>query len=176
MLLKDINPFVRQAIIGSLSSNTKYDVFNELQSTDCRLFYIISGEGSMIIEGINHNLHFGDCILFQAGTKYVWQTNENQALNYISINFDYTHNFSHITKTFHPVHSNMFSKYDILENIVFCDCNILNKHIVLPHSNSYESKFRQIVTEYYLGGDFSDALLSSLLKYLIISIVRMLNN
>lgn len=176
MYLKEINPFVRQAIISSISSNTKYDIFNELRSTDCRLFYIISGEGSMIIEGFKYTLHSGDCILFQSGTRYIWQISENRELNYISINFDYTQNFSHIKKTFHPVHSNMFSNNDILENIIFSDCVLLNKHIILTDSNSYESKFRRIVTEYYLGGDFSDELLSSMLKSLIINIVRRLNN
>ncbi|MBE6777146.1 MAG: AraC family transcriptional regulator [Ruminococcaceae bacterium] len=175
MLLREINPFVRQAINCSISSNAKYDVFNELQSADCRLFYMISGEGSMVIEGHKYDLNSGDCILFQSGTKYIWQINEQHELNYISINFDYTHNFYSIKKPFHPVHSNMFSPEDILENITFYDCPALNNHIVLPASNSYESKFRRIVTEYYLGGDFSDELLSSLLKSLVISIVRELN-
>ena len=43
MLLEDVKPFVRQAIISTISSSTKNDVFFELQSPDCRLFHIISG-------------------------------------------------------------------------------------------------------------------------------------
>ncbi len=175
MLLKEIDPFVRQALIASINSNSKYDVFNELQSSDCRLFYIISGEGSMVIEGHKYPLKSGDCILFQSGTKYIWQTSQTSALNCIFINFDYSHNFSNIKKPFHPVHSNMFSSKDILESITFTDCPPLNKHIILSNSNSYEPKFRRIVSEFYLGGEFVDELLSSSLKSLIIRIIRDLN-
>ncbi len=175
MLLKEIDPFVRQAIIGSISRSTEYDVFYELRASDCRLFYIISGRGSIIIENEPYDLHAGDAILFQSGTKYIWQTVGNEVLHYISINFDYTHRFSHIRKPFHPVHADMFSDEDVLESIVFSNSTILNRHILLPNAQALEAKFRRLVTEYYLGGAFSDELLSTLLKALIISIVREFN-
>lgn len=175
MLLKDINPFVRKAVTATLTLNTKADVFNELQTSDCRLFYIISGQGSMIIEGQSFDLRSGCAILFQSGTKYIWQIDSMEGVHYIAINFDYTHNHTHIKKSFHPVHSNLFHTTDILENIVFLDCLALNAPIILRDASALESRMKLLTTEYFLGDEYCDELLSSTLKSIIISMVRVLN-
>jgi len=172
MLLKDINPYVRKAATATLTSQTKTDVFNELQTSDCRLFYILSGSGSMIIEGNVYELKQGCAILFQSGTKYVWQIDR---IRYITINFDYTHNHTDIKKPFHPVHSNTFRMSDILENIVFSDCTELNAPIIIRDAISLEARMKLLCTEYFLGDDYCDELLSSTLKSIIISMLRTLN-
>ncbi len=175
MLLKDIDPFVRKAITNTLTVNIKADVFNELQTSDCRLFYILSGSGSMIIEGELFDLRPGCAILFQSGTKYEWQVDRMEGVHYIAINFDYTHNHTHIRKSFHPVHSNIFHPSDILENIVFSDCTELNAPIVLKDALPLEPLIKLLSTEFFLGDDYCDELLSSTLKSIIISMVRTSN-
>ena len=175
MLLKDINPFVRKAVSATLTIHAKADVFNELQTSDCRLFYILSGNGSMIIEGEIFELKPGCAILFQSGTRYVWQIDSVEGVHYIAINFDYTHNHTHIKKSFHPVHSNIFHASDILENIVFSDCIELNAPIVIKDAASLEARMKLLATEYFLGDDYCNELLSSTLKSIIISMVRTLN-
>lgn len=175
MLLKDINPFVRKAITTTLTVNIKSDVFNELQTSDCRLFYILSGTGSMIIEDKVYVLRPGCTILFQSGTRYIWQIDSKEGIHYVAINFDYTHNHTHIKKSFHPVHSNLFHKTDILENIVFSDCKELNTPIILNDASPLEARMKLLSTEYFLGDDYCDELLSSILKSIIISMVRALN-
>lgn len=172
MLLKDINPYVRKAVTATLTPQTKTDVFNELQTSDCRLFYILSGSGSMIIEGNVYELKQGSAILFQSGTKYVWQIDR---IRYITINFDYTHNHTDIKKPFHPVHSNTFRMSDILENIVFSDCTELNAPIIIRDAISLEARMKLLCTEYFLGDDYCDELLSSTLKSIIVSMLRTLN-
>ena len=175
MLLKDINPFVRKAATATLTVHVKADVFNELQTSDCRLFYILSGTGSMIIEGDIFELKQGCAILFQSGTKYVWQIDSVEGVHYITINFDYTHNHTHIRKSFHPVHSNIFHSSDILESIVFSDCIALNAPIIIKDASILEANMKLLTTEYFLGDNFCDESLSSILKSIIISIVRTLN-
>lgn len=175
MLLKDITPFVRQATTATLTVYAKADVFNELQTSDCRLFYILSGRGSMIIESNTFELKPGCAILFQSGTKYVWQIDGMEGIHYIAINFDYTHNHADIKKSFHPVHSNIFHTSDILENIVFSDCAELNFPIVIKDATPLEARMKLLTTEFFLGDDYCDELLSSTLKSIIISMVRALS-
>ena len=173
MTLEQIHPFVRQAIITNISCNTKEDVFYELQSSDCRLFYIMSGEGNMTIEGVSHRLSPGCTLMFKAGTKYIWQPSGERAIEFIVLNFDYTHNFTHIKKPFHPIHSDRFSEADILENQPFSDCDILGSPIVIDNLASIESRLRLMTTEFNVANDFClDELLSSILKSVIISIIR----
>ena len=174
MLLKDIEPFVRQAITNTLTVNSEHDVFNELQSADCRMFYIISGKGSMIIEGQSYELLPGCAILFQSGTKYVWQPGIPEGLYHIVLNFDYTQNHTHLRKSFHPVHSRHFKSSDILESIVFSDCCELNKPIIIRDGSQLESRLNLLTTEFFLGDHYCDELLSATLKSIIISMVRIL--
>ena len=174
--LREATPFVRQALVTSINCNTKDDVFFELQSSDCRLFYIISGKGSMTIEGVTYRLCPGCTLMFKAGTKYVWQPSKDSPIDYIVLNFDYTQNFSHLRRPFHPVHSDRFSDGDILESHTFTDEKILNSPIVIDNLASIESRLRLITTEFNVADDYClDQLLSSVLKSVIISIIREVN-
>ncbi len=173
MLLSETKPFVRQAIISSLNRRTTYDVFYELRSADCRLFYIVSGKGSMMIEGETYNLTPGCMIYFSGGTRYMWQTVGDKSIEFIVINFDYTQNFSHIKKSFHPVHSDRFSDSDVLEHITLTDAAVLNRPIVLYNMTALESRLRLMTTEFNVGADeYLGELLSLVLKSVLVSVVR----
>jgi len=50
MLFSDIEPFVRQALVGNLDKDNVHDVNVRIRTVDCRFFYIISGCGRMVIE------------------------------------------------------------------------------------------------------------------------------
>ena len=173
MRLEEIKPFVRQALIASINSNTKDDVFYELQSPDCRLFYIVSGDGDMMIEGQSYPLSPGCAVLFQSGVRYVWQTRQDAAIDYIAINFDYTMLFRTIKKPFHPVHADRFSAQDALETVSFSDAAALNHPIVLYNAGVIESRLRLLTTEFNMADHYySDELMSTVLKSIIISMVR----
>lgn len=172
MLIKNIEPFVRKVVIASMTINTKNDVFTELQTPDCRLFYIIAGSGKMIISKKAYPLQPSCLILFQSGTKYTWHV-EERGISYIAVNFDYTMNFSHSTHSFHPIHATNFTHDNILESIEFEDADILNKPIYLENATSLEANLRTMASESYLKNKYTTELLSSFLKFMIIHIVRL---
>ena len=172
MLLKDIEPFTRQVVISTLSSNIKNDVYKELRASDCRLFYILNGNGTMKIENKDYPLHQGCAILVKSGTKYVWQLDE-KGVTAIFVNFDFTMNFSSITASFHPVHSEHFSESDILEKIDFEDAKILNSPIYIKNATSLEANLKLLASEYYLKSNYAQEYLSSCLKFVIISLAKL---
>ena len=172
MFLKEINPFVRRALIGHLSAKTSYDVFFELRAPDTRLFYIAGGEGEMVIEGEAHKIASGTLILLPGGTRYTWCPERTEVLEYIAVNFDYTRQCDHITKSFHPVHAELFKEEDIIERIHFEDAEELMRPILLPSYSAREAQLRQLVTEHSLGGLYSGELQSAILKSIIISTLR----
>ena len=177
MLFGDTTPFVRQATVTVLNSSTKYDVFYELRSVDCRLFYIYSGKGTMNIEGEDFRLVPGSVVLFKAGTRYIWQPDEGLSLESLTVNFDYTQNHTHLQKPFHPVHSDIFRDSDILENIEITDAPALNHPIYLANIPSIESRLRLLTTEFNVADDyFRGELLSSVLKSVLVSILREVNS
>ncbi|NLC85193.1 MAG: helix-turn-helix domain-containing protein [Clostridiaceae bacterium] len=171
MLLREIDPFVRIANVFTLDFSAKNDIFNILKTPDCRLFYILSGAGELVAADIVYELSAGCVVLFQSGTEYSWQPSD-KGIKYIAVNFDYTHHFDRIKKSFHPKHSAAFDERSILEKIDFQDAACLNKPMFFRNVSKLESQFRLLTTEFYIGHDYCDELLSSVLKTLIISLVR----
>jgi len=174
MKLQSISPFVRQALSSTLTQSHTRDIHTKIKTVDCRLFYIASGGGNMIIEGKSYRLLPGMVILFSAGTEYLWEIEED--VRYFSVNFDYTDNFSHIKNTFHPIHSVNFCDDQIIERLSFDDTEVLNKPIVLKNAAILEPLIQQIVTEYRIKGDYTSLLLSSLLKSVILMVIRLYTN
>lgn len=173
MFFAEINPFVRQSIVGTLNKSNTCDVCTKIKTVDNRIFYIISGGGYMCIEGVRYPIMQGSVILFSAGTEYVW---EIENVKYYSVNFDYSHSFSHIKETFHPIHSENFTEKQIIECVHFEDMEVLNKPIVLEKAPILEQMIGQITTEFCIGGPHTDMFLSSLLKSAVITVVRMVKD
>lgn len=170
MKLAEMHPFVRQALVGGLDKNNTRDVRTKIKTVDCRLFYIISGGGSMIIDNERYPIVPGTAVLFTAGTEYVWDI---EAVKYYVVNFDYTHSFSHVRKTFHPIHSVLFKEEQILDASHFTDAAALEKPFVLQNAAVIGQIVAQITTEYCLGGVHADMLLSALLKSAVLTVLRM---
>ena len=170
MQFEHAQPFVRQALVGNLNQGHTQDVHVKIKTVDCRLFYILEGNGTMTIESKQYLLAPGTALLFKAGTEYIWEIDN---VKYYAINFDYSHAFSHIRQSFHPIHSTAFSEENIIEKAQFEDATALNAPIVIRHAPALERVIEQITTEYSLGGEYSDVLLSVLLKSAIISMLRM---
>lgn len=169
MFFEEINPFVRKALIGNMNGSNTYDVYTKIKSADCRLFTIISGDGVLIIEGEQYPIRPGMTVLFSAGTEYIWAIEQ---VKYYSLNFDYTHNFSHITESIHPIHSDVFHEKLIIERPYFENVEILNKPIILSDAANVGYLTSLITTEFSTGEKHKDILLSSLLKSAIATIVR----
>ena len=171
MEIKDINPFVRKALVATLSIQNTKDTCVLLRTRDARLFYILSDVGSMVIEGRTYELHYGSVILFPGGTRYIWKAVQ-ETIHYIAINFDYTRNFTHIRHSLHPIHAAVFGEEDVLESLYFDDAPSLNGPIFLEHFGELDSQFRRIASTFYMGGDYCEELLSAMLKALLLQIVK----
>ena len=128
------------------------------------------GNGEIIIEGRAYKIKAGTVILFQSGTEYVWQISD---MRYISINFDYTQQHSHIKKTFSPLNSDEFPSDNFSRKIDFSDASVLNREIVFFDGAAFESRIMNLAVEINTQGQFRDELLSALMKSIIISIVRL---
>lgn len=167
MKLNDIQPFVRQAVISKLRSGLYSG--QKIKTRDCRLFYILHGSGEIIIENTSYSIKAGTVILFQSGTQYIWQITD---MRYIAINFDYTMQNRHIRRTFSPVKAEAFPAQNFSRRLVFSDAEALNSEIVFFDGAAFESRITELAVECNTAGIFRDEFLSSLLKSIIISIVR----
>ena len=166
MLFKDIEPFVRQAMAANMMPHYTY---KPLKTVDARLFYILSGSGEILIEQTAYTIMPGMVILFQAGTEYEWHT---QQMRYMTINFDYTAEHRDVRHTFSPQTAENYRKDKFSDTILFADATELNAPLVGYDFMLLEESIRAVVIEHHLKGECSDELLSSLLKTILIRLLR----
>ena len=169
MNFEDSSPFVRQALVGHLTKNNRQDCFCLLKAPDARLFLIRNGSGFLRCGGLRFPLETGTVILLGPGEGYVWEVED---VTYYSVNFDFTRSHAHITRTFHPFHSENFSDTLILAPLQFDPGTFPTLPIVIQGFVELEPLLRQIVTEYQMGGIHSDAITSGLLKAAVARILR----
>ena len=166
MKISDLMPFVRQTVMSKMSLDRA--ITYKLRTRDHRLFYILGGDGNLVIEGESYPLQAGMIVLFRAGTEYIWQLGE---VRYLSVNFDYTMRNSHLRSSFHVERSD--SVDSVLEpDAIFEDATVLNRPVVLYGEATMESAVMRIVNEFSLRGEWCDEYLSSLMRTLVISIAR----
>ena len=56
--------------------NGRHPAKNRCLNLKCRMLcYVIGGNGKIVVEVEEINLHEGDCILIEPGEKYFWQGN-----------------------------------------------------------------------------------------------------
>ena len=164
-------PFIRQAILAKLEFSHSSN-FLKLKSKDSRLFYIISGEGEIEFENRSYKLLPNTVILFKAGTEYEWKTN---GIEYYSINFDYTQDFSDTKRTFHPFSAAIFDQKSAFDCGYIEDCKELNKPIVIYDAAILKRQIKNITYESVLTDKYSPSILSLMMSQIIIEILRIHN-
>ena len=170
MLVRDIEPFVRQGLISDLTGS--HYLARPLKTRDHRLFYIQSGDGEMLVAGERFPLKPGTLILFQSGTEYVWNS---RGVRYISINFDYTRDFCEVTRTFSPLSAEDFREGDAFEKISFEDAEELSRPIGIYDAFSIGERLSRLVVEMKIRNVFQEEFLSSWLRFMIFDILRKYN-
>lgn len=138
MLLCDVNPFIRCILQISYKSAN-----NPVRVGDCRLFYILSGDGEIVIENQHYNLHADSLFYCRAGSEY--NIISEGGLSIITFNFDLSQKFNDEISCMSPVSPDKKIKI-LLETI--SDSNILNSHIFINDASQFYSQIRNAFYEF----------------------------
>lgn len=166
MKLKEITPFVRLAIRPTLDVSTS-DAFKTVQTRDNRIFFIIAGGGSIVIENKEYYIRCDSLVYVRAGARYMIKPDPSITMSIV--NFDYTDNFSSVRRSFHPVSENFPG---VLEDIRIEDAPMLSGSLVLHDAERFQGVIRNIVNDFPDDGPLKDESLSAAMKYLLTDIVR----
>lgn len=164
MTLNECNPFIRSIKPFTLTENTK-----KTYALNHRLLYYTGGSGTMIISGANYPVYKDTAILYPAGMIYEVQT--DGPLSFLTMNFDYTQNFSHLTQPL-QLQREGEGYATPLEEIAFTDFPALNHEIYIPNASSILSDINSILREMQNKRDDSQPYCSGLLKTVICKILR----
>ena len=166
MKFLEITPFIRFAYeLEYITDNEEYT------SNDCRLFFILEGDGEIIVNNVIYNFTQFTTMLWQQNTNY--RFNCKNPIKLIAVNFDYT---AARTQYSQPFKVNKVSKTNMnvtenIDKIYFQDYPILNSAIICNNIPIYKT-LSAIIEEKNSGLALSTEKASTMLKSVIIDIIR----
>lgn len=111
MKIEQLNPFIRYA-----SMHQNYHPQKEHSICyDCRLFYVLQGDGTFYANGESYKITRGFCTYLPPKTQYKFEFfNPNDVKIYV-LNFDLTNEFSHLFKSLGTATESTFSQDRVLK-------------------------------------------------------------
>jgi AraC-like DNA-binding protein len=164
MKLIETSPFVRFAYKVRLKSGSPS------VASDMRLFYVIDGEGSIIVDGAKHSFSPGTVMVWQAGVSYTLSSETLTSV--ISINFDYTADDASHTMPYPVLDATKKESFQGITPIFFEDCPVFNKPIICTANSLIFSILERIIFENTSCQPFYRERTSALLKECLVLIAR----
>jgi AraC-like DNA-binding protein len=160
----EVSPFVRFAYKVRLKSG------RPTVARDMRLFYVIDGEGSISVDGTVYPFAPGTVMLWQAGTSYTVLSPE--VTQVISINFDYTTEFSHEERPYPVLDALNTEGFLEFRTVTFQDMPAFNKPLVSVGNSAIYSILEKIIFESASCQPYYRERVSALLKECLTLIAR----
>ena len=110
MKIEDLNPFIRYAA----THQTYYPKKENSICYDCRLFYVLQGEGTFFANGQNYNVSKGFCAYLPPQTQYNFKFLNHNAVRIYVINFDLSCEFISFNKSLGTATETNFQKDKVL--------------------------------------------------------------
>lgn len=165
MKITDIRPIIRFA------EEVSYTLHRNFTKTyDCRLLYVIGGEGNIYVKWKEYEIKAGLLVLFQPGTLY--KITPKPLFKAFVVDFDFTDEYKDETMPYAPVSKDKFDYSKMHKNIYFQDAEIFNEPIVQYESLLLESTIRELIREYRWKQLFYIEKSSNLLKNMFFDIAR----
>lgn len=95
MKIEEINPFIRYASMHQVLYPQKENSVNY----DCRLFYVLYGDGVLFANGQNYNVSQGFSAFLPPKTQYCFEFSDCENVKFYVLNFDLTDEFYTISKS-----------------------------------------------------------------------------
>lgn len=161
MFFSDTNPFVRYAqLLPTINEGDRFKA-----AYDYRIFYILNGTATFVIDDRQIDLHPGVVLFFRPGLFYRFIGN----IKVIVLNFDLTGNLQNRKEAKAPDERNAFFPERIFEN---SPPEELRDITVVDHAGELEPLFRKCVSEFLCPTPYSDAMTSALTKEILCYIVQ----
>ncbi len=144
MLFSQINPYIRYARYLKLNSLSH---FNQVVALDARLFYVISGQSTIVANSVRYEMNKHSLMIINSGIPYHIEAPAS-SVEYIQINFDFTQNAAAFSQPIIPIPKKQFNKSMLPDAAVFEDCDELSGLLYINKIDMIQSKLTDIVNEY----------------------------
>lgn len=174
MDFESISPFVRFAAGQHLVGSQDYSAYgNVLVGFDHRIYFCVSGVGTVTVENANYALAKGDLLMWRAGTPYSYRS-VSQDFSCLTCNFDYVSQRKKCSLPKPPVSLSLFSPDDLLEPAPHFDPPDFpfNGTVYLKSALYLHSQFKSLILEFTNGFKYRDLSCTCLLTDILLEILR----
>ena len=166
MKIADINPHIRFAEEITYSSKNR-----NVYVKDCRLFYILSGNGKIFVENNEFSLTKNTLFYCRGGLNYTINTEKN--LHLYSINFDLSQSQRKFIMPFIPQDFQNSHQYSAIDFCYIKDSSFLNSFFILSNGAEFKNNIASIVSDYSDKRLYFRETCSIALKNIIIDLHKM---
>ncbi len=163
MKLKEVDPFIRFA--GKFNYISKG---SDRYLLDCRLHYILGGNGEIIIKNQHFKLLPDTAVFCRSGSIY--NIISETGIDIIAINFDLTKNNSHITITRPPVPVVRHKDYTVIGGESIDDSETLLDCCVIYRAEHIKQLVAKLLEEYEKDTELSRCTAETYLKLALLTI------
>lgn len=165
MKIEELNPFIRYARMHQKF----YPQKENSVCYDCRLFFVLKGEGDVFINGKRNRILSGFTAFLPPKTQYRFDfTNPNDVEVYV-LNFDLTDGFSHLSKSLGTATESNF----LLTNVLNYDlCEEFNRPIVRSNSFAIQTHVGECINLFLREIAYYKHSASALLKIVLIELLK----
>ena len=162
----DFSPYLR------FVSKTTYFINDEVIANDCRILYVLEGEGSIVCNGTEYDLKPNTLIYIPYALWY--RIKAEKTICFYAINFDFSQKYKNV-KTMVPKKRNEFSELEILCTVPKEFEELFCSEIYLNNAMWAKAYLEQLYMEYLNLNDGYDKVQNACLKILLIKICRFLS-
>ena len=163
MKLGEINPFIRFA--------SEFDYKSDgitVKVSDCRLFYILSGAGEIVVQNQHLAVSENTLIYFPAGSVYTIKSPAGFRL--IALNFDLTQELGDTGKIFAPLPVDEKSDIKVISTEI--EDSILNSFVFREDSEKFLSDLHLLIEEMSSERELRREIASCILKNILLKLHR----
>lgn len=165
MRIEDIRPRIRFA------DKLEYTAARALSKTyDSRMLYIISGGGSITVDGQMHPIEAGLLIVFQGGTAYSFSP--EPAFSAFAVDFDLIGEYDVSTGFLAPVPPRLFDGALLHKSAEFENSTFLSSPLVMREAHGAGAELRALVEEYTSARRFARERAELMLSGLLLDLER----
>lgn len=164
----EIRPFVRFVRQLYFSSGSRGGA---VVPCDSRLFFCLSGGGTILTEGRELRMKRGDVLLLPQGCPYILHGSAEEVA-YLAVNFDYTQEAAHLKKPILPIPLEDFSGDGVLSDISFSDETALNSPLYLGEMYRLEEPLAHLLSVFSRKIIYYECELAALFTEILLECLR----
>ena len=142
---------------------------------DLRIFYILDGEGEILLANERYPLTRGSFCYCPTGIEYYPLSSSDNPLKFIVINFDLSHQNKHIQNFLTPVKSNKFVNELGIFSQNECEIELFREAFVIPNALFIEEILINTEKEYKKNTIYANEIAESYLKCALLKLAEYKN-